>query len=187
MTQDVGRGASVAGITKLCRASVHLPHLDVSGNELRAVDVAQLATAAIDRTHLIDINITGNRASTKTVELLQDRVNLPYTMLTHIRWDGDTIAGAPVRQGDVGTSTAAAPAWQARRGCRIGMPLRRGLQQQLRWSDDEHDGETTIPLPPVEPRTSRRHELPTKAAEPWTEVRSTTRPVGDREWRDAQA
>ena len=62
VTRDVGRGTSVAGITKLCRASVHLPHLDVSGNELRAVDVAQLATAAIGHTHLIDITITGNRA-----------------------------------------------------------------------------------------------------------------------------
>ena len=62
VTRDVGRGTSVAGITKLCRASVHLAHLDVSGNELRAVDVAQLATAAIGHTHLIDITITGNRA-----------------------------------------------------------------------------------------------------------------------------
>ena len=73
------------------------------------------------------------------------------------------------------------------RGCRVGLPLRRGLQQQLRWSDDEHDGEVTTPLPTVDPRIFRLSQLPTAGAEPWTEVRSTTLPLRDREWRDTKA
>ena len=74
-----------------------LAHLDVRGNELRAADVARLAAAAIDRTHLIDLNITGNRVSTRTVDLLQGHANLPHTALNRIRWGGDTLACAPAR------------------------------------------------------------------------------------------